>query len=209
MQSTQSIHLNDTKRKSKTCRMLWRVQCGHCRSSTRRTWKRWSRDCRPSTRLSGIRSTSPTKRRQTSAKLCYKSRFAPFHTHLSFTSYCWMHINLLVILRDVIEVFCMCLEKMEQLEVSHDAMKLELEHSHEEQLQCVKQQHEWSLEGEWVESCISFHLEFDTKYSTWANWFHWIFTLFFFFVLQRSTKSTLSNCSLWTQVWRIQKRHSL
>ncbi|XP_061642968.1 microtubule-associated tumor suppressor 1 homolog A isoform X2 [Phyllopteryx taeniolatus] len=37
-------------------------------------------------------------------------------------------------------------KQMEHLEVSHDATKLELEHCQVEQLQCVKQQHEQSLE---------------------------------------------------------------
>lgn len=37
---------------------------------------------------------------------------------------------------------------MGELKANHEAMKLELENSHAEQLQCVKQQYEMSLEGE-------------------------------------------------------------
>lgn len=42
-------------------------------------------------------------------------------------------------------MFCL---KIEELKENHEAMKLDLEKSHEEQLQCVKQQYEMSLEGE-------------------------------------------------------------
>ena len=38
--------------------------------------------------------------------------------------------------------------KMKELKANHEAMKLELEQSHTEQLQCVKRQYEMSLEGE-------------------------------------------------------------
>lgn len=38
---------------------------------------------------------------------------------------------------------------MEELKANHEAAKLDLENSHTEQLQCVKQQYEMSLEGEW------------------------------------------------------------
>lgn len=38
---------------------------------------------------------------------------------------------------------------MKELKANHEAMKLELEQSHTEQLQCVKQRYEMSLEGEW------------------------------------------------------------
>lgn len=37
---------------------------------------------------------------------------------------------------------------MGELKANHEAMKLELENSHTEQLQCVKEQYEKSLEGE-------------------------------------------------------------
>uniref|UniRef100_A0A3Q4HWV3 Microtubule associated tumor suppressor 1a n=1 Tax=Neolamprologus brichardi TaxID=32507 RepID=A0A3Q4HWV3_NEOBR len=40
------------------------------------------------------------------------------------------------------------LQQIEELKANHEAMKLDLEKSHEEQLQCVKQQYEMSLEGE-------------------------------------------------------------
>lgn len=38
--------------------------------------------------------------------------------------------------------------KMEELQASHDAMKLERESSHTEQLESMKQQYEQSLEGQ-------------------------------------------------------------
>lgn len=44
----------------------------------------------------------------------------------------------------------MLLLKMGELKANHEAMKLELQSSHAEQLQCVKQQHDMSLEGEWT-----------------------------------------------------------
>lgn len=40
--------------------------------------------------------------------------------------------------------------KMGELKANHEAIKLELQSSHTEQLQCVKQQYEMSLEGEWT-----------------------------------------------------------
>lgn len=43
---------------------------------------------------------------------------------------------------------CVLVLKIEELKANHEAMKLELEKSHEEQLQCVKQQYDTSLEGE-------------------------------------------------------------
>lgn len=39
---------------------------------------------------------------------------------------------------------------MGELKAKYEAMKLELESSHAEQLQCVKEQYEMSLEGEWT-----------------------------------------------------------
>lgn len=45
---------------------------------------------------------------------------------------------------------CVLVLKIEELKANHEAMKLELEKSHEEQLQCVKQQYDTSLEGEWT-----------------------------------------------------------
>lgn len=48
------------------------------------------------------------------------------------------------------EVYPVLFLKMEELKADHEAMKLELESSHTEQLQCVKQQYEMSLEGEWT-----------------------------------------------------------
>ena len=40
--------------------------------------------------------------------------------------------------------------KMGELKANHEAMKLEVQSSHAEQLQCVKQHFEISLEGEWT-----------------------------------------------------------
>lgn len=39
---------------------------------------------------------------------------------------------------------------MGELKANHEALKLELESSHAEQLQSVKQKYEMSLEGEWT-----------------------------------------------------------
>lgn len=47
-----------------------------------------------------------------------------------------------------IKIKSVVLLKMGELKSSHEAMKLELQSSHAEQLQCVKQQYEMSLEGE-------------------------------------------------------------
>lgn len=46
------------------------------------------------------------------------------------------------------EVYPVSSLKMGELKANHEAMKLELESSHAEQLQSVKQQWEMSLEGE-------------------------------------------------------------
>lgn len=48
------------------------------------------------------------------------------------------------------KVCCVLFLKMGELKANHEAMKLELQNSHVEQLQCVKQQYEMSLEGEWT-----------------------------------------------------------
>lgn len=49
-----------------------------------------------------------------------------------------------MLLSEVCPVF---FSKMGELGANHEAMKQELENSHTEQLQCVKQQYEMSLEG--------------------------------------------------------------
>lgn len=48
------------------------------------------------------------------------------------------------------EVYPVFFWKMGELKDNHEVMKLELENSHAEQLQSVKQQYEMSLEGEWT-----------------------------------------------------------
>lgn len=48
--------------------------------------------------------------------------------------------------------------KMNELQASHEAMKLELESKHE-QLQFVKQQHEMSLEG--ASKSLTFWVQFE------------------------------------------------
>lgn len=67
-------HLSVWRRRRMSCALLWRMHCTNCRSSTRRTWLRWSRDSRLSTRASGTRSTSPTRSRLTNARLSCRSR---------------------------------------------------------------------------------------------------------------------------------------
>lgn len=62
-------HQSFWRRKRKSCRFPWRRRCTKCSSSTRRTWSSWSRDSKPSTRLSGTRSTSPTRKKPISAGL--------------------------------------------------------------------------------------------------------------------------------------------
>lgn len=76
-QPAPSILLSVWRRRRKSCVLLWRMHYTKRRSSTRRTWLSWSRGCRPSTRPSGTRSISPTKRRPTSASLWWSSRFVP------------------------------------------------------------------------------------------------------------------------------------
>lgn len=76
-QPAPSILLSVWRRRRKSCVLLWRMHYTERRSSTRRTWLSWSRGCRPSTRPSGTRSISPTKRRPTSASLWWSSRFVP------------------------------------------------------------------------------------------------------------------------------------
>lgn len=76
-QPAPSILLSVWRRRRKSCVLLWRMHYTERRSSTRRTWLSWSRGCRPSTRPSGTRSISPTKRKPTSASLWWSSRFVP------------------------------------------------------------------------------------------------------------------------------------
>lgn len=146
------------------------MHCRNCRSSTRRTLSTWSRDCKPSIRLNGTKSISPTKKKAICASFLCNSRFVIWQ--FSFVYYCTFLNTEGSLLLSIWNPCCFssdrnsCCFQMGELKARHEAMKQEQEMNHSEQLEGLKQQYEMSLEGNLVlrmDVICTFYLNLEKK----------------------------------------------